>query len=101
MVVVRSLPIRPAILVPYPHAADDHQRHNAETIATVGAARVVTDAELDDGRLAGVLEELLSDRESLRRMGAASRQLAKPDASAHIVAVARNLLELGEDARVS
>jgi UDP-N-acetylglucosamine--N-acetylmuramyl-(pentapeptide) pyrophosphoryl-undecaprenol N-acetylglucosamine transferase len=84
---------RPAILVPYPHAADDHQRHNAESIAKVGAAKVVTDNELGDGRLAGVLEELLADREALRRMGAASRSMAKPGATERIVELARGLLE--------
>jgi len=84
---------RPAVLVPYPHAADDHQRHNAESIAKVGAARVVTDNELGDGRLAGILEDLLADREELRRMGAAARGLAKPGATDRIVELARGLLE--------
>ncbi len=92
---------RPAILIPYPHAADDHQRHNAETIARVGAARVVTDAELDDGRLVGVLEELLADREVLRRMGACARRLGTPDATRDIVAIARGLLDRKGDAGVS
>ncbi len=92
---------RPAILVPYPYAADDHQRHNAESIARVGAARVVTDAELNDGGLAGVLEELIADREGLRRMGRASRSLARRDATHKIISVARGLLGLEEDARVS
>ena len=92
---------RPAILVPYPHAADDHQRRNAESIAKVGAARVVTDAELGDGRLAGVLVELLADREALRRMGAAARQLGNSDAAQRIVDVARGLLGIEGVARVS
>ncbi|TDI48675.1 MAG: undecaprenyldiphospho-muramoylpentapeptide beta-N-acetylglucosaminyltransferase [Acidobacteria bacterium] len=92
---------RPAILVPYPHAADDHQRHNAESIARVGAARVVTDAELGDGRLAGVLVELLADREALRRIGAAARQLGKSDAAQRIVNVARGLLGIEGVGRVS
>jgi UDP-N-acetylglucosamine--N-acetylmuramyl-(pentapeptide) pyrophosphoryl-undecaprenol N-acetylglucosamine transferase len=92
---------RPAILIPYPHAADDHQRHNAESIARVGAARVMADSELGDGRLAGVLEELLADRETLRRMGAAARQLGKSNATRNIVDVARGLLGHEGDARVS
>lgn len=92
---------RPAILVPYPHAADDHQRHNAESIGRVGAARVVTDAELHDGRLAGLLEELLSDPEELRRMGEASRSLGVPDATQRIVTVAKKLLGVREEPRVS
>ncbi|NIM01809.1 MAG: undecaprenyldiphospho-muramoylpentapeptide beta-N-acetylglucosaminyltransferase, partial [Acidobacteria bacterium] len=69
---------RPAVLVPYPHAADDHQRHNAESLARVGAARVVTDAELDDGRLVGVLEELLGNPEAIRRMGECAKRIGKP-----------------------
>jgi UDP-N-acetylglucosamine--N-acetylmuramyl-(pentapeptide) pyrophosphoryl-undecaprenol N-acetylglucosamine transferase len=92
---------RPAVLIPYPHAADDHQRHNAESIARVGAARVVPDAELGDGRLAGLLEELLADRETLRRMGTAARQLGKSNATQNIVDVARGLLRREGDARVS
>ena len=92
---------RPAILIPYPHAADDHQRHNAESMARMDAARVVTDAELGDGRLAGVLSELLTDREALRRMGASARRYGKPDATRRIVAIARGLLGNEEDARVS
>ena len=91
---------RPAVLIPYPHAADDHQRHNAESLARVGAARVITETELDGRCLAGVLE-LLGDRETLRRMSAASRGLAKPDATRRIVAVAQGLLGLEEDVRVS
>ena len=49
---------RPAILIPYPHAADDHQRHNAETLQASGAAVVVPDGELDGGRLAERIAEL-------------------------------------------
>jgi len=92
---------RPAVLVPYPYAADDHQRHNAESMASAGAARVVTDAELGDGRLAGVLEELLTDREALRNMASAARQLGKPDAAGRIVAIARDLLGAEGGPRVS
>jgi UDP-N-acetylglucosamine--N-acetylmuramyl-(pentapeptide) pyrophosphoryl-undecaprenol N-acetylglucosamine transferase len=85
---------RPAVLVPYPHAADDHQRHNAESIEKVGGARVVTDDKLNEGRLLDVVEALLADREALHRMGQASRTLARPDATGKIVDVARELLGL-------
>lgn len=84
---------RPAILVPYPHAADDHQRHNAESLASVGAALVVPDDELDGDRLAGVLKELLSDGVRLSQMGGAAGTLAIPDATDRIVAIAGRLLK--------
>ena len=85
---------RPAILVPYPYAADDHQRHNAESLEKIGAARVVTDAELTGDRLVGVLGELFDDRDRLTVMGQAARQLALPDATERIVRVAEELLGL-------
>jgi UDP-N-acetylglucosamine--N-acetylmuramyl-(pentapeptide) pyrophosphoryl-undecaprenol N-acetylglucosamine transferase len=49
---------RPAILVPYPHAAEDHQRANAATVARAGAAVVVDDRELIAGKLRGILAEV-------------------------------------------
>ena len=55
----------------------------------MGAARVVPDDELDDGRLVGVLEELLGDREALHSMGERARGLGKPQATRDIVAIAR------------
>jgi UDP-N-acetylglucosamine--N-acetylmuramyl-(pentapeptide) pyrophosphoryl-undecaprenol N-acetylglucosamine transferase len=49
---------RPAILVPYPYAAEDHQRANAEMVAQAGAAVVVDDRELIAGKLRGVLADV-------------------------------------------
>jgi UDP-N-acetylglucosamine--N-acetylmuramyl-(pentapeptide) pyrophosphoryl-undecaprenol N-acetylglucosamine transferase len=90
---------RPAILVPYPYAADDHQRHNAETLARAGAALVVSDDELDGSRLAALVTELASDPERLRAMGRAARSLGRPEATQRIADVADRLLA-GEDADV-
>jgi UDP-N-acetylglucosamine--N-acetylmuramyl-(pentapeptide) pyrophosphoryl-undecaprenol N-acetylglucosamine transferase len=75
---------RPALLVPYPHAASDHQRANAQWMAAAGAALVMSDAELEPRRLAQTVEALFADSERLERMAAASRSLAKPDAAARI-----------------
>jgi UDP-N-acetylglucosamine--N-acetylmuramyl-(pentapeptide) pyrophosphoryl-undecaprenol N-acetylglucosamine transferase len=83
---------RPAILVPYPHAADDHQRHNAETLERAGAALVVDDRALEGSTIAGALAGLLADPGRCRRMGRAARTLARPDAAARIADVADRLL---------
>jgi UDP-N-acetylglucosamine--N-acetylmuramyl-(pentapeptide) pyrophosphoryl-undecaprenol N-acetylglucosamine transferase len=80
---------RPAILVPYPHASADHQSTNARWMSDAGAALVIPDAELSGERLAGALTTLLSDRERLAAMAAASKGLARPDAARE---VARELL---------
>lgn len=83
---------RPAVLVPYPHAADDHQRHNADTVARAGGAVVVQDRELDGDRLAALLAVLIADPERRRAMAASQRRLARPEAARRIVDVALELL---------
>ena len=75
---------RPAVLVPYPHAAAGHQEGNAAWMAEAGAATVVGDAELDPTRLAGGVGDLLGDEARLAAMAAASAALAKPDAARRI-----------------
>jgi len=80
----------PAILVPYPHAAGDHQTTNARWMADAGAAVVIADGQLTGARLARQVAELLADRCGLAAMAAASRKLARPDAAQEI---ARELLE--------
>jgi UDP-N-acetylglucosamine--N-acetylmuramyl-(pentapeptide) pyrophosphoryl-undecaprenol N-acetylglucosamine transferase len=77
---------RPAILVPYPHAAGDHQAGNARWMQQAGAAIVIRDAELTPERLAHEVAALLHDRTRLEAMGRAAAALARPDAAARIAA---------------
>lgn len=72
---------RPAILIPYPQAAGDHQTANAEWMRRAGAAVVLPDAELSAERLAREVGELLGDPGKLRAMGRVSAGLARPDAA--------------------
>lgn len=74
----------PAILVPLPTSTDDHQRKNAEVVERAGAAVVVDERNLSGESLAGVIAGLLHDRDRLRRMAAAARALATPDAAQRI-----------------
>ena len=84
---------KPAILIPYPHAAADHQTANARWMERGGAAVVVPDGELTAQRLADEVGALLGDRERLAAMAAASAALARPDAAqaiaAELIAAAR------------
>ena len=84
---------RPSILVPYPFAADDHQRRNAEVLVAAGAARLLPDAELDGPRLAGAVAGLAADRPRLCAMARAARSLGRPDAAERIADVAEAVLE--------
>jgi UDP-N-acetylglucosamine--N-acetylmuramyl-(pentapeptide) pyrophosphoryl-undecaprenol N-acetylglucosamine transferase len=92
---------RPAILVPFPFAADDHQRLNAEAVRDEGAAVVIGDAELDGPTLARAISRLGGDRAERDRMAAAARRLARPDAADRIADVAVSLLERREPRDVS
>ncbi len=72
---------KPAILVPYPHATDNHQMRNAEDCAASGAAVVLPDHECRGASLMRLLDELLHDELRLVRMGRAARGMARPDAA--------------------
>ncbi len=70
-----------AVLVPFPHAVDDHQTRNAEVLLAVGAAELVQERDLQPQALAQRLQTLLGDRDRQLAMAAAARTLAKPDAA--------------------
>lgn len=73
-----------AVLVPFPHAVDDHQTRNAEAMVAAGAAEVVQERDLDVQQFSQRLDALLNDRAKTLAMAEAARTLAKPDAAATI-----------------
>ena len=74
----------PAILVPYPHAAENHQEWNARVLANAGAAKVLGDAQMEDGLLQETVLALLDDSQQLTAMAEASRALGRPQAAKDI-----------------
>ncbi|WP_158879915.1 undecaprenyldiphospho-muramoylpentapeptide beta-N-acetylglucosaminyltransferase [Rhodanobacter sp. L36] len=75
-----------ALLVPFPHAVDDHQMRNAEVLVAVGGAELIKEPDikgnnLDIEHLTQRLQMLLSDRSALLAMAESARTLAKPDAA--------------------
>ena len=82
---------RPALFVPFPHAADDHQTANAAALVAAGAAAMEREAELDEARLVARLRALLTDAATLADMGAKARALGQPNAAADIAADLRAL----------
>jgi UDP-N-acetylglucosamine--N-acetylmuramyl-(pentapeptide) pyrophosphoryl-undecaprenol N-acetylglucosamine transferase len=79
-----------AVLVPFPHAVDDHQTGNAQFLVEAGAAVVLQETELTPASLAQVLGPILDNRENSLRMARAARSVASPDAAE---AVARACLQ--------
>ena len=75
---------KPAVLVPFPQAADDHQRKNADVFVAAGAAEMIVEAELSEERLLGVLRGLLMEDGRRVEMGRRARGLAHRNAVAEI-----------------
>ena len=89
---------KPAVFVPFPRAADDHQRVNAQALERAGAAVVVEETKLERVWLADTIAALLGDPGRLQRMSAAARSLAHPDAARDIAEMAARLAGIEEEA---
>ena len=75
----------PSLLVPLPHAIDDHQTHNAEFLVQQGAAQLLPQSSTDASVLARQLETLFADPQQLAAMAAAAAKLARPNATRDVV----------------
>jgi UDP-N-acetylglucosamine--N-acetylmuramyl-(pentapeptide) pyrophosphoryl-undecaprenol N-acetylglucosamine transferase len=82
-----------AIMVPFPLAADDHQRKNAEALQVGGAARMILQKDLNGARLAGEISDLLAAPDRIDQMETASRKLARRDAAAVTVDLMQELIK--------
>ena len=75
---------KPAVIVPSPNVAENHQEKNARALEAAGGAVVMLESETTGESLFAKATELLSDSEKLRRMGESMHKLAKPDAIGRI-----------------
>ncbi|MGA9262870.1 MAG: glycosyltransferase, partial [Desulfobacterales bacterium] len=74
-----------AIFIPFPFAADDHQKLNAEALAAQGAAEMIEEKHLAPADLAERIDRFANDRLALDRMADQSRKLGRPEAARLIV----------------
>ncbi len=81
-----------SILVPYPHAVDDHQTRNARYLTDAGAALLLPQSELNAGRLAGSIAPLLEAPEQLLAMARAARRLGLPRATREVADICQELI---------
>ncbi len=84
---------KPAILIPFPSAASQHQLHNAESMVNAGAAVLVEETGLSDRLLADTIRTLLDDANRLATMAQRSLALAKPDATEQSITYCRECIE--------
>jgi UDP-N-acetylglucosamine--N-acetylmuramyl-(pentapeptide) pyrophosphoryl-undecaprenol N-acetylglucosamine transferase len=82
---------KPAVFVPFPRAADDHQKRNAEALERAGAAVVLEEQKLNRETLVEAVTSLLADTSRLRNMGEAAGKLSHPNAARDIAAMAAKL----------
>ncbi|PYX85574.1 MAG: undecaprenyldiphospho-muramoylpentapeptide beta-N-acetylglucosaminyltransferase [Acidobacteria bacterium] len=82
---------KPALFVPFPRAADDHQKRNAELLERAGAAVMLEEASMNRERLVESVGALLGDRVRLEKMSVAARSLAHPDAAREIAEMTARL----------
>ncbi|SDC35084.1 MULTISPECIES: undecaprenyldiphospho-muramoylpentapeptide beta-N-acetylglucosaminyltransferase [unclassified Candidatus Frackibacter] len=82
----------PAILIPYPYAAENHQEHNARSLERRGAAKVILDHDLNGVKLVNEIQELIFDQERLDKMAKASKKLGKPKAVDNIIKLIDELI---------
>ncbi len=77
----------PALLVPSPNVTDDHQLHNARSMAEAGAALVMEETELSAESLAREIRALMNDPLSLEKMAVAAKALGKPEAGRRLAKI--------------
>jgi UDP-N-acetylglucosamine--N-acetylmuramyl-(pentapeptide) pyrophosphoryl-undecaprenol N-acetylglucosamine transferase len=83
---------KPAILIPYPYAADNHQEKNARHYCEGGGALMFVERDLTETVLADTVEQVSSNRNTLREMATAMNKLAYPRAAEEIVDVCLQLV---------
>jgi UDP-N-acetylglucosamine--N-acetylmuramyl-(pentapeptide) pyrophosphoryl-undecaprenol N-acetylglucosamine transferase len=76
---------RPAVLIPFPYAAADHQTANARTLEAAGAAELLPQSELTEEKLAKRIQQLMADAERLQQMADNGRKLGQPGAAKKIL----------------
>jgi UDP-N-acetylglucosamine--N-acetylmuramyl-(pentapeptide) pyrophosphoryl-undecaprenol N-acetylglucosamine transferase len=90
---------KPAVFVPFPRAADDHQKRNAEAFQQAGAAVVLEESKLNRDSFVQTVTALFSEPLRLQKMGVAARKLSHPNAARDIAAIAARLAGVKEASR--
>ncbi len=82
---------KPAVFVPFPRAADDHQKRNAEALERASAAVMLEESDLNRESLVDTVTSLFADRARLAQMGQAASNLAHPNAARDVADIAARL----------
>ncbi len=83
---------RPAVVIPYPYATNQHQDHNARYLTEVGAAVSISDGDLDGPCLTETIKDLVENETNLQNMAQKSKELGRPDAAESIITLAEDIV---------
>jgi UDP-N-acetylglucosamine--N-acetylmuramyl-(pentapeptide) pyrophosphoryl-undecaprenol N-acetylglucosamine transferase len=86
---------KPAVFIPFPRAADDHQKVNAQALVNAGAAALLEETNLTAESLSETVAALFADRNRLAQMGQAAKKLAHPNAAQDVAKMAAGLVRPG------
>ena len=86
---------KPAILVPLPTAAHNHQEQNARRLMEAGAATMILQKDLTPDSLFSTIQELMDTPERLQTMAQASLSMGKPNATNRVVDLAESIAKKG------
>lgn len=84
---------RPAVLIPYPYAAGNHQEANARRLTEMGAARLISEQDLNGDTLSSNIRDLFADNNLRADMQKANKSLGRPDAAKKVVDILFSLLK--------
>jgi len=71
---------QPAVLVPSPNVAGDHQAKNAKSMVETGAAELLEESDIEE-KFSEIVTALINNQERLQKMNMAMKSLAKPEAA--------------------
>jgi UDP-N-acetylglucosamine--N-acetylmuramyl-(pentapeptide) pyrophosphoryl-undecaprenol N-acetylglucosamine transferase len=83
---------RASVLIPFPHAIDDHQTKNGEWLVANGAAELHSQSDLSAAKMQEIIETYMNDRKRLKLMGAKAHGLALPDAAKQVADICMEII---------
>ncbi len=87
---------KPSVLIPFPHAVDDHQKENARAMEEAGASLVFSDGDFNSRQLLETLDHLIARPDLLAAMSESARRWATPDAAGTIAGMVASVIEQNE-----
>ncbi len=84
---------KPAVLIPSPNVAGNHQEHNARAMESAGAAKVILEKDLNAKSLGEAVSMIIDDKENYNKMSASAKKVGITDATERLYAIAKEIIK--------